>query len=393
MYRDIRLWSLPIEQLRSKVDFVCEMSNYDHAFLCGMIREKNPKKILEIGIAEGGTTAVIINTLSLLGGKREIYSVDLSIMLYCDKEKRTGYEYEKMASYIDKTNITHQVLLGATIAKQIDKIGNEIDFVILDTTHQLPGEILDFLSILPYLSKRATIVLHDVNLNYVRAISGNRKLIARSPRCNATKLLFSTVTADKYMSMIENDLPNIAAFTTSEDTYKHITDVFYLLSLTWTYIPDEGMLEDYRNIYKKYYDKRNLELYDIAVKNNQKIFQRMELARNIQEEDINKYRFPYNIVPPGSPIILYGAGLVGKETYKAQKSRGIYDIVLWVDKKYKEYIQEGLEVENPEKIVHFEFEYIVVAVENEDTFQAIYQEIVLHGWNNGKPIIGPMSEY
>ena len=43
----------------------------------------------------------------------------------------------------------------------IDEIGSDIDFLILDTLHIVPGEILDFLVCLPYLTKDAIVVLHD----------------------------------------------------------------------------------------------------------------------------------------------------------------------------------------------------------------------------------------
>ena len=127
MLRCVEMWDWPVKELRSQTDFVCEMTEYDHSFLCGMIKLKNPKKVLEIGVAEGGTTAVIINCLSLLGeAKREVYSVDIAEMLFYDKEKKVGYEYDRLVSYIDTTDIIHHMLLGKTIAKQIKKIGTDI---------------------------------------------------------------------------------------------------------------------------------------------------------------------------------------------------------------------------------------------------------------------------
>ena len=59
MIFNIALWDDPIRQLKAQTKFVCEMDSYDLAFLCGMIKNKEPKKLVEIGVAEGGTTAVI----------------------------------------------------------------------------------------------------------------------------------------------------------------------------------------------------------------------------------------------------------------------------------------------------------------------------------------------
>lgn len=389
----VELWEKPAQELHGKAEFICEMSNQDHAFLCGLMKDKEPKKILEIGIAEGGTTAVIVNCLSLLGNKCDVYSVDLSESCYYDNQKKTGYEYERLAQYIDRTNVTHHILLGKIIAKQLEKIGGGIDFAIIDTTHQLPGEILDFLCILPYLTKDATVVLHDVDLNYIRAVHGTRRQVLKSKNCVSTKLLFSTVTAEKYLSANQEGLFNIAAFMISEDTRKYVKDLFYLLTSTWSYVPGENMLKDYRDVYERYYDKNCLELYDIAVKNNQKISKRMYLAKISQEEKLESYQFPYDKIPDGSKIVLYGAGVVGREIYKTQKSRGLYHIVAWLDQNYKEYMNEGLEVESPESIRDKEFDFIVVAVKKEDIFKSIQRDIILNKWDAGKPIIGPIFKY
>ena len=63
------------------------------------------------------------------------------------------------------------------------------------------------------------------------------------------------------------------------------------------------------------------------------------------------------------------------------------------DEKYEEYMKEGVEVENPENMLNIEFDYIVVAVEKENTFQSIYQEIISNGWDKGKPILGSISRF
>ena len=47
-----------------------EMSEFESAFVCGLIKEKRPKKILEIGVAGGGTTAIVMQCLNDLGGKK-----------------------------------------------------------------------------------------------------------------------------------------------------------------------------------------------------------------------------------------------------------------------------------------------------------------------------------
>lgn len=392
MFQDIKLWTEPVRQL-SNMDLKCEMDIHDHSFLCGMIKDKKPGKVLEIGVAEGGTTAIIVNSLSILGKRCEVYSVDLSRTLYCDEGKMTGYEYNRVLPYISTTDIDHNFLLGKTVASQIDKIGGGIDFVIIDTTHKLPGEIMEFLCVLPYLNRDAVVVLHDTNLNYLRAAYGNRSWIISSKESVATKLLFSSVKGNKYLPITQEGLPNITAFTVSDDTYSYIEDVFYSLTFTWTYMPGADMLNEYRNIFKRHYSKECLKLYDIAILNNQRILNRMQLAETIMEENISKYRFPYHVVPNGSRIVLYGAGAAGREVYDAQIKRDIYKIVLWVDKNYEDYADQGFNVEAPDNMSKSEFDFIIVAVESDTMFQDIKQDIVVNGWDAGRPILGPISKY
>lgn len=52
-----------------------EMSEFDSAFLCGLLRREQPHKILEIGVAGGATTAFILDCLDemSLGGGTNVF--------------------------------------------------------------------------------------------------------------------------------------------------------------------------------------------------------------------------------------------------------------------------------------------------------------------------------
>ena len=47
----------------------------------------------------------------------------------------------------------------------MDEIGGDIDFCLIDTLHTIPGGILDFLMVFPYLKNDAIIIFHDINLH------------------------------------------------------------------------------------------------------------------------------------------------------------------------------------------------------------------------------------
>ena len=117
----------------------------------------------------------------------------------------------------------------------LSNIGGEIDFLILDTAHTLPGEILDFLLALPYLAPNAIVVLHDIAL----------PLLVDSPMSCATSILLESVHADKYLP-IGDDCPggvdNIGAFTVIPDTMSSVANVFFALLKRWRYgLTDEQL--------------------------------------------------------------------------------------------------------------------------------------------------------
>ncbi len=389
----VEMWDDPFNELWNKEKFICEMSQHDHQVLSGMLRKIRPKKVLEIGVAEGGTTAVIVNCLSMLDIESELWSVDLNEKLYYNAEQDTGYVYEELKKYIKADKIMHQFCLGGTIADYIDNIGDEIDFAVIDTTHKLPGELIDFLCIFPYLRENATVILHDVDLNYLRAVYGNRNQVLLSKESIATKVLFSIVVADKYICWDNEKLPNIAVLQINGDTKKYIGNVFYALTMTWSYMPADQILERYRQILKKHYSQELLRYYDTAVSNNQRICERTRLAKVMDGQELPeiRYEFPYSLVPKKSKIVIYGAGIVGCDIYAVQSILKEYSITAWVDKNFE--ILDNQEIKPPQFLKNCEFDFIVVAVEKMNIFKEISSYIIENGLGKEEQIIGPIVRY
>ena len=50
----------------------------------------------------------------------------------------------------------------------MENIGKGIDMAFFDTVHFEPGEILDFLMVLPFLKEEAIVIFHDIGnqINY-----------------------------------------------------------------------------------------------------------------------------------------------------------------------------------------------------------------------------------
>ncbi len=105
------------------------------------------------------------------------------------------------------------------------------------------------------------------------------------------------------------------------------------------------------------------------------------------------YRFPYEHIPYGSIVALYGAGNVGKTIYSILSSTGYGVITAWVDSKYQAYQNEGLDVNMPEYLLEQEFDFVLVAVEKEELYKEIKEEIEKKKLNNGKAIVGPVQKW
>lgn len=266
-----------------------EMSTAQINFLCSLIEQFSPTKIVEVGVSAGGTSVEIIRHINQIALSCEMYSVDLSEVYYRDPTKQCGYLINEMDLSERKF---HSLLTGKILPERLKEIGEEIDFLILDTVHKLPGEILDFLAVLPFLKENAVVVLHDIALHHFGLNN-----------CFATNVLFSVVTADKFLNDME-EVPNIAAFRINEDTKKYILDVFYSLMLPWEYIPDEKQLVVYSNFYSVYYGKEARILWEKACKTAIKSFltKKTEIQKFWKQILKVKQKF----------VFIYGAGKTAK---------------------------------------------------------------------------------
>lgn len=245
----------------------CEMTDFENCFLFSLLKEKKPKKILEIGVSGGATTLMILDYIKSNSPDTKLYSIDISEQWYRDISKKSGY----IASEIHGECENWKLFLGKTYPECCDQIGDGIDFCILDTNHSLPGELLDFLAVLPSLQNDAVVVLHDTNLPLRKH---------NSPKIGdqmgyATKVVLDVAKGDKIVCKIDNkesnyDLPNISAIIIGDDTRQGINDMFSALAYRWNYIPSMSSIENYAQHYKKYFSDDH-EIYFRKLINSQKI--------------------------------------------------------------------------------------------------------------------------
>lgn len=82
------------------------------------------------------------------------------------------------------------------------------------------------------------------------------------------------------------------------------------------------------------------------------------------EQDKQRVRYisPYINLLPQKRIVLYGAGVVGRDFYRLSQKIRDADIVLWVDMNWENLQKEGLPVYSTDEIARIDYDYILLAV-------------------------------
>lgn len=286
------------------------MSETDHGFLCGLLEQYKPKKILEVGVYAGGTTIAVLDMLQRLGLKdSELYSVDLAKQI--EQSKEVGYMVEEAKEYLGNLEHFH-LYTGVTAAEVLEEITGDwkFDFAIIDTAHYLPGEILDFLACYPFMEDEAVVVLHDVMLNQ-----------KDKHRAAATKTVFDIVVGEKIWNWDMEEYPNIAAVRLNNDTGKYIKDLISALSLSWYYNPGDEILRTYRNIIEKYYDKEALAIFDKMVSLNMQWWQETSACVHKAVRDI----VDALLSKDENRLFIYGTGKMGRIYFNYLKKNHLAD--------------------------------------------------------------------
>ena len=226
-------------------------------FINGMIRKFKPKKILEVSVAGGGSSAIILNAIQNIENSH-LYSIDLLTNAYNRKEKETGWIVKDNFSNLMKK---WTLFTGGITSKFIEQIGGDIDLVFIDTVHESPGEWLDIIQVMPFLKKtNAIVMLHDIKFQfYIRKVF-----------YSSNDHLFTYLKGKKIIPKIPEVIPNIGAVLLDDDQKKYYFDYFFALTSTWSYIPNFEEWNFIRKFIFKYYEKELINIYDKAYKLNKR---------------------------------------------------------------------------------------------------------------------------
>lgn len=239
-------------------------------FINGIIRIFKPKKLVEIGVFSGGSSIIILNAIKDIENSK-LYSIELK-----DQNWIGNCAYKNFPNLINKWKLYK----GDITANFIEKIGNNIDLAMIDTSHFEPGEILDFLMILPFLKEEAIIIFHDID-HQITASHGKDMRNEWAPY-----IIFNLIRGEKYLPSGKGILnKDIGAIKLEKNQKRFRHDYCRALGGQWQYFPSEKNIKDIITFFEKYYDKDCLTILNESIE-----FNRQFLKDNPKEDFYAKLR-------------------------------------------------------------------------------------------------------
>lgn len=125
---------------------------------------------------------------------------------------------------------------------------------------QAPGEILNFIELLPFLNENAIFVLHDILYHFY----------SKKKFYPSNVYLYPVIYGDKVLLKNKNgSIENMGAIFLYNNQEKHYLDYFFLLLAFWEYIPKDKVINDFRIFIQNFYKKDiYLKIFDKAVMKN-----------------------------------------------------------------------------------------------------------------------------
>ena len=236
-----------------------QMWDNQREFLNGLVRKFKPKKILEIGVFRGGSSIVLLNAIEDFKDSH-LYSIDL------DSRPEVGYCVNK---YFPNLSKKWTLFNGKIATEYLEEIGDNIDMVLIDTAHFEPGEIMDFLIVLPFLKENAIVVFHDIAIQITNSAGRNEW---------ASYLIFNGIRGEKYLPSGDVILKqNIGATILDSNQKRYYQVYFRMLGGEWNYFPKEEQVTQLRQFFKKYYEKdcpECLKIFEEAIEFNRDFVKR-----------------------------------------------------------------------------------------------------------------------
>jgi len=226
-------------------------------FLNGIVRRYRPKKIVEIGVNRGCSSSIILNAIQDFDDSH-LYSIDLNAQDFVGDCVKNLFP-----NFLSKWTLYK----GNIAAKYMEEIGKDIDMALIDSAHFEPGEILDFIIVLPFLSEEAIIVMHDI----ANQITVPKKAKNSYGKRNewAPYIIFNSIRGKTFLPSGQKILiHDIGAKKLDINQSRYFHDYFRVLGGQWQYFPKEEHIKLLTEYFKKYYDSDCLNIFNETVNFN-----------------------------------------------------------------------------------------------------------------------------
>jgi len=100
--------------------------------------------------------------------------------------------------------------------------------------------------------------------------------------------------------------------------------------------------------------------------------------------------YPFNKIESKKGLVIYGGGTFGQHMYKKIINNKSYNILAWIDEKYKHYSKLNLPVTGFNKIKSLEYDAIIIALMDEDNSNQIFSKLIKQGIDKNRIIQIPI---
>lgn len=210
------------------------ISEYDVRFLSGLVNFARPRTLVEIGVASGWSSAVILNRLKQTHGSDsfQLNAIDLFEDFYLDAKYKTGHAVTELVPDL-KSN--YNLLTGRIAPDAMADVG-KVDFSFIDAHHYHPWTTLDFLAVLPFMEKGRWVAFHDINLC----------TIERHKHTNRGPFYMFHLWQDTKLQSTQNP-SMIGAVLLERQPHQYLRDILEILHTPWELSLEESDLQSFSN--------------------------------------------------------------------------------------------------------------------------------------------------
>ena len=242
------------------------LTNEEAFIINGIIRKHKPKKCLEIGVGKGGTSLLILNAIKDIKNSL-LVSIDLHHHVKEEPSKFVGYKVQKF--FPDILNGNWKLFLGDMPFNFLRKLHFKFDFVIIDTSHTMPGEVLNIIEVLPFLEENAIIIFPNL-LSHMKNVYNNFNITSNNNILKSTPtsvLLMSSLVGKKKIIYNKNKIMgNIGIIFLEKNQEKYYQNYFLLLLCLWENMLTDEQIFQMRLFIEKYYKNEEcINIFENAI--------------------------------------------------------------------------------------------------------------------------------